>query len=74
MSNYCGHCRYRPDVSVGPKACPFNALYWRFMDRNREVLGGNPRLALAYRTLDRFEPASREAMLAQADRFLAQLA
>ena len=74
MSDYCGRCRYRPDVAVGPEACPFNALYWDFLDRNRAVLGGNPRLAMPYRTLDRFEPERRDALLRQAGRFLAQLA
>jgi deoxyribodipyrimidine photolyase-related protein len=27
MSNYCQGCRYRPDVMVGPDACPFTTLY-----------------------------------------------
>lgn len=73
MSDYCKRCRYRPDIAVGPKACPFNALYWQFLDRNRAVLGRNRRLAMAYRTFDRFAAERREALLAQAGRFLAQL-
>jgi len=27
MSNYCQGCRYRPDESVGERACPFTTLY-----------------------------------------------
>lgn len=73
MSDYCAGCRYKPDKSVGARACPFNALYWRFLDRNRSVLGNNPRLAMPYRTLDRFERQRREALLAQAEGFLERL-
>ncbi|MBS1804828.1 MAG: cryptochrome/photolyase family protein [Acidobacteria bacterium] len=53
MSNYCGHCRYDPKKSIGPDSCPFTALYWTFLERNRDVLGGNFRLQMPYRTLDR---------------------
>ena len=74
MSDYCQRCRYRPDVAVGPTACPFNALYWRFMIRNAGRLRGNPRMAMVYRTLDRFTPEKRAAMVEQADGFLAGLA
>jgi len=73
MSDYCERCRYRPDKAVGPKACPFNALYWRFLARNRDRLAGNPRLAMPYRTLERFDAARRDALLDQAERFLATL-
>jgi deoxyribodipyrimidine photolyase-related protein len=73
MSDYCERCRYRPDEAVGPKACPFNALYWRFLARNRDRLAGNPRLAMPYRTLDRFAAARRDALLEQAERFLETL-
>ncbi len=74
MSDYCQRCRYRPDVAVGPTACPFNALYWRFMIRNADRLRGNQRMAMVYRTLDRFTPEKRAAMLEQAEGFLDRLA
>ena len=52
MSNYCGGCVFDPKVRVGPKACPFTAGYWAFIDRNAELLRGNNRMAqpLAGRT------------------------
>ncbi len=57
MSDYCRGCRYDVKQKTGEGACPFNPLYWDFLARNREKLGGNPRLAHPYRTWDRMEPA-----------------
>ncbi|MFE9097410.1 cryptochrome/photolyase family protein [Streptomyces sp. NPDC007264] len=53
MSDLCGGCAYRPGDRVGPRACPFTAGYWAFLDRHRAVLAGNPRMARAVRGLDR---------------------
>ena len=35
MSDYCGGCRFDVKARFGADACPFNALYWDFMIRNR---------------------------------------
>ena len=51
MSNFCGHCQYDPRKSLGPGSCPFTALYWTFLERNRETLSRNLRLQMPYRTL-----------------------
>ena len=53
MSDFCGDCRYRPKVRVGEDACPYTAGYWAFLDRNREELAGNHRMAQPLRGLDR---------------------
>ncbi len=53
MSNYCKHCPYDPKQILGEKACPFNALYWDFLARNKGLLSRNPRMALSYKNLDR---------------------
>ncbi len=70
MSDYCGSCAYDPKQSVGPEACPFNALYWDFMARHAVRLNGNPRMAMPLRTLERMEPAKIAALRAQAAGFL----
>jgi len=70
MSDYCGSCAYDVTAKTGPKACPFNFLYWDFIARNRESLSGNPRMALIYKALDRLDPASLSAMRNQASAFL----
>lgn len=73
MSDYCRHCRYDVSKRVDDDACPFNALYWDFLARNRGKLGGNQRLAMPYRTWDRMDAATRKALRAQAAGFLDQL-
>ncbi len=62
MSNYCGGCAYDVKDRLGDKACPFNALYWDFLDRNSKRLSRNPRLAMPYRSLDRMSVPEREAI------------
>jgi deoxyribodipyrimidine photolyase-related protein len=70
MSDYCSGCAYDVTAKTGPKACPFNFLYWDFIARNRESLAGNPRMALIYKALDRLDPASLSAMRQQASAYL----
>jgi len=55
MSDYCASCRYDPKVRVGDDACPFTAGYWWFLERNRDRLAGNHRIARAMRGLDRLK-------------------
>ena len=70
MSDYCAPCRYDPTKRIGEDACPFNALYWDFLDRNRDKLGSNPRLRNMYRTWERFGHDTKRETLAQAKRTL----
>jgi deoxyribodipyrimidine photolyase-related protein len=70
MSDYCAGCAYDVKDAVGERACPFNYLYWDFMARNRETLGGNNRLAMPMRTLERMDPARVLAMRGRAATFL----
>ena len=48
MSDYCGTCYYDKNLKTGPKACPFNSLYWHFYARHEEKLIRNPRIGMAY--------------------------
>jgi len=74
MSDYCAICRYDVKQKEGPDACPFNYLYWDFLDRNRDKLADNPRVAQAYRTWDRMSDARHEAVRRDATAFLDSLA
>lgn len=62
MSDYCGSCRYDVKKRTGPGACPFNALYWDFLDRNADKLAGNPRMVQMYATWRKFPEAEQEAV------------
>lgn len=73
MSDYCEGCRYDPKQRTGPDACPFNSLYWHFLDRNRDKLESNPRLRNQYRTWDRFANETKAEVVAQAEAFLGHL-
>ena len=73
MSDYCKGCRFDVKVRVGAKACPFNALYWHFLDRNRGRLKGNHRLGTVYAAWDRMNEADRDQTRKQAEGFLATL-
>jgi deoxyribodipyrimidine photolyase-related protein len=73
MSDYCGGCRYRVKEKVGERACPFNLLYWHFLDRHRERFRGNPRMAQMYRVWDGMDAGRREAVLAGAEGVLGRL-
>jgi len=70
MSDYCGDCAYSVTKKTGQGACPFNLLYWAFMDRHRDRFEGNPRMAQMYRTWDRMDAAKRETILSEAGDFL----
>jgi deoxyribodipyrimidine photolyase-related protein len=73
MSNYCGDCAYSVKTKLGEGACPFNLLYWAFLNRHRERFEKNPRMAQMYRTWDRMNEDRRSQILSEADDFLEAL-
>ena len=73
MSDYCRNCSYKVSKKNGADACPFNYLYWDFLDRNRDKLAGNHRMGMMYRTYDKMDEEKRLAVKADAARFFADL-
>lgn len=55
MSDYCKGCHYDKKLRISENACPFNALYWDFFQRNTNTLAKNPRIGMAYRQLERMD-------------------
>lgn len=74
MSNFCKYCCYKPKETITEKACPFNALYWNFLARNREKLEDNPRLSFVYKTWDNFDPDKKKAIMCKASDTLQRMA
>lgn len=68
MSDHCSGCRYDPKRRTGEGACPFTALYWRFIHRNEERLARNPRTSMPVRSLAKLK--DRVETLETADRIL----
>ncbi|WP_413827395.1 cryptochrome/photolyase family protein [Tateyamaria sp.] len=73
MSDYCKGCHYKVSVKTGEGACPFNLLYWHFLDRHRDRFSNNARMGNMYRTWDRMDDTKRETVLAEAKAFLERM-
>jgi deoxyribodipyrimidine photolyase-related protein len=73
MSDHCSTCAYKVKEPYGEEACPFNYLYWDFMIRHRDKLGGNPRMGMVYRNLDKMPDDKRDGLQASAKAFLERL-
>ena len=73
MSDYCKGCAYKVSQKTGEGACPFNTLYWHFLDRHRDRFSGNARMGNMYRTWDRMDEDKRRTVLEDAEAVLARL-
>lgn len=70
MSDYCKGCAYSVSAKTGDDACPFNLLYWHFLDRHKLRFETNPRMGNMYRTWGRMDADKRALILAEAEQFL----
>jgi len=68
MSDYCRSCQYDRKATVGEKACPFNSLYWNFIDRHSDRFAANPRMALVLRNWQKRTPETQQGIREQAER------
>lgn len=59
MSNYCEGCQYDPTIKTGEKACPFNGLYWNFIDNHKDTLKANPRMSMMVNLLKKMDSETR---------------
>ena len=60
MSNYCEECRYDRSQRTGENACPFNSLYWNFLDDKKEHFQKNNRMAMMLRLLEKIPGVEKE--------------
>ena len=54
MSNYCSSCHYKVKEKIGSNACPFNSLYWNFLDDKKTNSHNNQRMRMMYSVLNKF--------------------
>lgn len=73
MSNYCANCHYSVKEKTGTQACPFNYLYWGFMQKHQHRFEGNPRMAMMYRTMSKMDPKQLSHMREDSNIFIKNL-
>ena len=74
LVNYCAGCRYDPKRRTGPDACPFNYLYWTFLDQvKQEKFDVGQRMALVLKQLEKIPAAELGLMREARDFFLATM-
>ena len=73
QGNHCTACRYDPKLTTGEGACPYNSLYWHFIDRHEDYLRRNARMGLIVGGWQKRDDAERAAIVAWGDQLLARL-
>ena len=58
------------DYKRGPWCQIWDGLYWRFIERHRNIFQANPRLAMMVKLLERIDPARRQLLNDAAEAFL----
>ncbi|MFT7066879.1 MAG: deoxyribodipyrimidine photolyase-related protein [Sediminicola sp.] len=70
MSNYCSDCHYSHTQKTGDNACPFNALYWNFLDEKKAHFKNNPRMGMMMNLLDKKDKTEMEALKERAQHII----
>ena len=73
MSNYCADCRYDVRKKTGEDACPFNYLYWNFIERERDTISENGRMSFMVSIYDKKQEDEKDAIRNDSERFLDRL-
>jgi deoxyribodipyrimidine photolyase-related protein len=73
MGDHCSGCRFDVQQKTGADACPFNYLYWHFIDQHMDKLQGNQRMAMMLSQWRKRKEADKQAVRASAGEFLQQL-
>ena len=70
MSDYCGNCTYDYKKRTGKNACPFNSLYWRFLEVHQDKLKDNQRMSMMYNVWQKMDKSTRDEIVDQANYYL----
>lgn len=72
MSNYCKGCHYKVSKkNAEDNACPFNSLYWNFLDEKKDHFKGNHRMAMMMNLLKKMDAEKLEAHKSRANDVIA---
>jgi deoxyribodipyrimidine photolyase-related protein len=70
MGNYCEDCFYDKKKRLGDNACPFNSLYWNFLDDKKEYFAKNNRMAMMLRLLEKIPSEELAKIKARASKII----
>lgn len=71
MGNYCKNCHYKVNLkNAEEKACPFNSLYWNFLDAKKEYFKTNQRMNMMMGLLNKMNPETLEKHKTRAQRII----
>lgn len=73
MSNYCKSCRYSVKEKTGEDACPFNYLYWNFVNNQRETFNESGRANFMVSMFDKKSSSDKKAIKESSRKFLKNL-
>ncbi|MCY0966056.1 cryptochrome/photolyase family protein [Parathalassolituus penaei] len=73
MSDYCRNCHYKVKTAADANSCPFNSLYWHFIEENRQHFEKNPRMTMIYKSLERQKDEQRQRVQERARYLLEHL-
>jgi deoxyribodipyrimidine photolyase-related protein len=70
MSDYCKHCEYKISKKTGKEACPFNYLYWNFVDKQRKTFTENGRANFMVNMFDKRSEEDKRAIRESSEEFI----
>ena len=70
MSNCCSQCKYDVKEKIGETACPFNYLYWNFVDEHRQSFSENGRVSLMVNSYDKKPEQEKQEIRQSAINFI----
>ncbi|WP_299061985.1 cryptochrome/photolyase family protein [uncultured Polaribacter sp.] len=73
MGNYCDACHYKKTKKFEDDACPFNSLYWNFLEEKQEKLASNFRMKMMYSVLNKMSSEDRLKIKKKANHIIENL-
>lgn len=70
MGDHCKKCHYSKSKKTGEKACPFNSLYWNFIDQHIDLWTKNQRMSMMVASWKKRKPEEKIELLKQAEYYL----
>lgn len=71
MSNYCKGCAYKVSKKETADACPFNSLYWNFLDEKQDYFKDNQRMSMMLNLLHKMDKEKLAALKSRAQAIIA---